>query len=360
MIVEEFQKIPHTRDGARRACGICAALEQLTVLLHVRSATGGVHDDPLGTLERVEDLPRKPSRRVEPTVMRGKGAAADLTARDDHAPAVAREHAYRRSIDRAVPAVLHASREHGDGASHPDPGRRLGHVREWPRQVAEARPRDERSHAPAQEGTRERHEHGTGSDDPAVGEHYVEAEPSQGALATGAYRFDLRAGALHHPAERDVRRADVLACPARQAEVHERGERVVDRRSALGDGAHRGDASPGARGLLAGQSVRGAVRKAQAAGDAARDVGVGGMVPRRPVRRRRSLVPEESQPRREFAPEPASVLRLHVHHSRPCAMGGIVPSIRSRLRRETHLSGASARSLPGDRRRGSPPDRTTA
>ena len=49
----------------------------------------------------------------------------------------------------------------------------------------------------------------------------VEAEPAEEPCAAAAERFHLDARALHHPAERHVRRADVLARATHQAQVHE-------------------------------------------------------------------------------------------------------------------------------------------
>ena len=112
-----------------------------------------------------------------------------------------------------------------------------------------------------------------------VRQHDVEAEPPQEPCAAAAERLHLDARPLHHPAERHVRRADVLAGATHQAEVHEARERVVDDRRPLRDRAHRRDPPARRRRLLAGQPVGRAVRKAETARDARGEVGVGRGVP---------------------------------------------------------------------------------
>ena len=78
-----------------------------------------------------------------------------------------------------------------------------------------------------------------------MGEHPVEAEPPDEPRAPGPERLDLLSGRLHHPAERNVRGAHVLACPAHEAEVHEVLEGPVRDRDPVLDGAHRCDPPAG-------------------------------------------------------------------------------------------------------------------
>ncbi len=77
-------------DGERRA------LDELAVVLHVRAASGGVHDHVIDAGERARVATREPAGRVEASVVRRERSAAALLTGNDHAPAVAGEHADRR------------------------------------------------------------------------------------------------------------------------------------------------------------------------------------------------------------------------------------------------------------------------
>ena len=111
----------------------------------------------------------------------------------------------------------------------------------------------------------------------------VESEPVHEPRAAGARRLDLLARRLHHPAEGNVRRADVLAGAAHEAAVHER-PRTSSSTSAPGrHRAHRGDPSTRRGGLLAGQPVGRAMRQAQAARHACRQI-LGASARRDPAR----------------------------------------------------------------------------
>ena len=102
-------------------------------------------------------------------------------------------------------------------------------------------------------------------------QHPVEPEPMQEPRAAGARRLHLLAGGLHHPAEGNVRRADVLTRTAHETPVHERREGVVEIRTGR-HRAHRRDPSTRRRGLLARDPVGRAMREAQAARHACRQV----------------------------------------------------------------------------------------
>src|SRR6185369_13269592 len=110
------------------------------------------------------------------------------------------------------PAVLHASAEQRDGPMN---------LAAWlgdRGKTAEVRSsdRNEGTQAPPHEGPRERLERGHEPQQLLAWEDHVEPEPSDEPRPAGAERLDLHASALHHPTERDVRRAHVLAGSARE------------------------------------------------------------------------------------------------------------------------------------------------
>ena len=181
---------------------------------------GGVHDHVIDAGERARVATREPAGRVESSVVRRERSAAALLTGHDHAPAVAGQHADRGAVDLVEPPVLHAPGEHGDGSADLDTGRRV----RGPRQPGERRRalRRERAHAARQERPGDRLEERRGPQQRGMGEHDVQPEPPQEPRAPGPERFHLHARVLHHPAERHVRRTDVLARATHQAQVHER------------------------------------------------------------------------------------------------------------------------------------------
>ena len=153
----------------------------------------------------------------------------------------------------------------------------------------------ERAHPARQERPGDGLEERGGPKERGMRQHDVQSEPPEEPRAAGAERFHLDARALHHPAERHVRRADVLACTAHQAQVHEPGERVVDDGRALGDRPHGRDPSARRRRLLAGQPVRRTVGEAQATRDTRGQVGIGRRIGADPSGLRARLRPDEPE-----------------------------------------------------------------
>jgi hypothetical protein len=284
LVVEELHQVADL--GPERA-GL-VGLEQVAGLLHVGAATGGVHDDRVGLGERAE---------VAPNSLRAVSSAPDAWSapqhvwpfRDDDAPAVAREHPDRRSVHRAEPPILHAA-----GEDRPVPrASPLGSVTRgtWRPRVALGTRASVR---------RDRNAEPSGWTSPRLTrtqprQRDLEAEPPH-EPPLPPLRLDLDAGRLHQPAERHVRGACLLAGAAHEAEVHEGRERGAGLRSALGDGAHRGDPASRRRGLLAGHHVRRAVRQAEPARDARVETGGRRRVAGPPVRGDAELCAEEPDP----------------------------------------------------------------
>ena len=158
------------------------------------------------------------------------------------------------------PPVLHAAGEHRDGATDLD-------VRRWLGDAGESREREppsrhERPSGLRHERSRDRLERGGRPDERRVGEHPMESEPPDEPCTQGSERLDLLPGRLHHPAERDVGGAHVLACSAHETEIHEALEGLVRYRDPVLDGAHGRDASTGRRRFFPRQPVGRAVRQA--------------------------------------------------------------------------------------------------
>ena len=234
---EELHRVAHT-SRSRRAPVVRAADRRI-------SSRCAPHPAALTTTGR---RPRRRRRTVPcaPAIARRRGVRCARGARrntpgprDHDAPAVARRTRIVARFTRAEPPVLHAAGEQRDRS------------RRCP-EASVTRGSDVTSSATECEGASARCASGgagvtSGSSAVAAasghprGEHTVEPEPSQdGEFGATAIGFDLRPGPLHHPAERHVGGAHVLARAAGETQVHERHERVVDDRR----GPRRPRASP--------------------------------------------------------------------------------------------------------------------
>ena len=214
-------------------------------------------------------------RDGQPAVMGGEGAAARLATRHRDAPARLCQHADRREVHLVEPAVLHAARQQRDGAAHRDTGGRRGHLRQPCERRAAAG--QHRPDAARQHRTDDRLQHRRQPDHRRVRQQPVESEPVCEPRAASACGLDLLARRLHHAAEGDVRRTDVLAGATHEAAVHEVRERRLDLR-ARRHRSHGGDPSSRRGRFLAGQPVGRAVRQAEPARDACRQIVGGGGV----------------------------------------------------------------------------------
>ena len=271
-------QVPHRELRARA---------QLAVGLHVRRAAGGVHDDDVGAGERVPGARREATRHAEPPVVRSERAAARLGPR--HLARASRCRSARGSWRGSPGGTSGPARTPSSRATVPrasTSGRRLARARAVVRRAG--RSRQELPRARRQERPGDRLQRGGGPDERRVGEHPVEPQPADEPRPARPLRLDLFARGLHHPAERHVRRADVLARAAHQAQVHEPLEGRVRRRDAVLHGAHRRDPPARRRRLLAGQPVGRAVRQAEPARDAAVEVASRSARPGRAAIRARS------------------------------------------------------------------------
>ncbi len=160
----------------------------------------------------------------------------DLRARDDHAPPVPRQHPDRREVHPAEPSILHAAAQQRDGPALLADGRRFA------REAAEQRGtlRGERADAFREREARERLHRRGEPQQLLPRQRDVEPEPPEEPRPSRPQRLHLDACTLDHPSERHVRRTDVLARAAGEAEIHEARERLVG----FGRARRRPNASP--------------------------------------------------------------------------------------------------------------------
>ena len=90
--------------------------EQVAVLLHRRSAAGGVDGDPFDAraLEDLDGAPREGARLVQPAGMERQRAAASLLGRRDDVAAFGGQHVDGRGVDVRKHEALHAAGQQAD------------------------------------------------------------------------------------------------------------------------------------------------------------------------------------------------------------------------------------------------------
>ena len=98
----------------------------MSVLLHRRSAPGGVHRDALdaGALERADRAARERARFLEPAGVQGEGATASLLGRRDDVASFSGEDAHGRLVHARKNEALHAAGQQADGQTSRAHGRR--------------------------------------------------------------------------------------------------------------------------------------------------------------------------------------------------------------------------------------------
>ena len=236
----------------------------------MRAAAGRVHDDDVGVRERVVGATGQPSCHAEPAVVSGERAAARLALGTvTRHPARVRTLIVARFTWWNHRSWTQPARSATD-ATPCDPGRWIGDATGAMANGEERVGIIARTRRGRNGRTTRLHQRGR-ADHRRMRQHPVEPEPMQQPRPAGARRLDLLAGGLHHPAEGNVRGADVLTRAAHETPVHERGERVVEIRAG-GHRAHRRDPSTRRCGLLARDPVGRAMREAQAARHACRQV----------------------------------------------------------------------------------------
>ena len=209
-------------DGER------GAVDELAVRRHVRAASRGVHDHVIDAGERRGVATGELPGRGQPSVVRRERSAAPLRAGDRHAPAVAGEHADRGAVHLVEPAILHASGRGPPpslGRPCPPAVRSRGAAARTARSVAAP------AHASGAAGTAARPAGGTWRSARSAGCGSTTSRPSH--RRNRARR--LRSGSTWTRARSIIRPNGTCdgqtSSHARhtKTEVHEAGERVVDR-----------------------------------------------------------------------------------------------------------------------------------
>ncbi len=266
--------------GVRRVVG-----QQPGVVLHRRPAAGGVDHDPLDPrcFEGVHDPPGVALRLGLTTVVHRQGAAAALSAGDDHFAALGLEHPSRGRVDAGEERPLHAAGEHADDRAPlprcrdplgqwlwlAQPRREALHRRQVRRHpLQQAGP----AHRPVQPGALHGAQRPAQQSEPAWVREDREDQRAQGAIRGRPVvaPFDLGAGLLDEGVVLHPGRAGGHARHAAQAGVPVRHHRVAHR---LPVQALLHQVDPAARGvhLLAPQHVGRAGRQAEAAVHAVAD-----------------------------------------------------------------------------------------
>src|SRR5439155_5903194 len=247
------------------------ASENVSVVLEMRAAAGGVDDDlPFATRKGIDVEARELARAFPVPGVRVQGAAAGLLLGDADDMSVALEETHGGALGISEGLEHDASREHADiGAFTVDTaeGRALGRSREGrrptdppgqpSRKTREAQPRADVGET-CREGetpwARDRLERGT-RERPAI-------VPLPQNLARS----------LHDPTERHARRARGLARAAHQTRFEMLDGGVARRGRARDDLADQLNASARRVCLVAQRPVRGAIVRAEAARDARREI----------------------------------------------------------------------------------------
>ena len=235
--------------------------EEVAVVLHRRAAPGRVDDDRRLAGHRAHRALGEPAGGVaEPGVHVQRPAARtgrSGTANVDPASVIS------AAVDRWVRASRRPSRSPVNNQTSSPVGRTAG-----PR-------RSGRRDSPARRGTRRRRWATARTEDPASSVRWRPSTENPARSHRGAVRCSSAsavAGALHEVPERDAARARRLAAAALDARLHEPHELAVGLGAAPLHGPHRVDATARREGLLPRDAERRAVRQAQPAGDARREL----------------------------------------------------------------------------------------